>query len=88
MRLRGRIGGFGRAPERVVIADPRRVEIEIRGRVESLHLEPGDKLIVTIEHPRGLTPDFLDELRAQFKLAFPDHEVAFLHGLSIAKQVA
>lgn len=61
------------------------IELTIRGSVESLHLEPGDRVIVSLEdHVR--VPDF-GELSKKFRDAFPDNEVILLApGIRITRE--
>ena len=61
-------------------------ELTIKGRVESLHLEEGDKIIVTIEEPRNFRPEMIEEIKDRLSERFPGHEIVVLYGLSIARQ--
>ena len=61
-------------------------ELTIKGRVESLHLEEGDKIIVTIDEPRNFGPEIVEEIKDRLSERFPGHEIVVLHGLSIARQ--
>lgn len=62
-----------------------KVELNITGTVESLHLEPGDRIIVTVEDSH-VTADHVSSLRDQLQKEFPDHEVLVLKGLRIARE--
>ena len=61
-------------------------ELTIKGRVESLHLEEGDKIIVTIDEPRNMTWEMVNDIKSSLSERFPGHEIVVLHGLSIARQ--
>lgn len=66
-----------------------KADLKITGCVESLHLEPGDRLIVTVETPRLITEQIAESLKQQLHEAFPDHEAIILSpGLRIAKETA
>jgi hypothetical protein len=63
------------------------VDLKITGRVESLHLEPGDRIVVSIEEPARFTPELVDRLMTELKSEFPEHNVLILSpGLRITKE--
>jgi len=60
------------------------VDLKITGRVESLHLEPGDTVVAMID--QKLTPDEGVSLREALRKKFPDHDVLVAaDGLRISK---
>lgn len=59
------------------------VNLTITGRVESLRLEPGDKLLVTMDQP--LNDEQVGRIREQFRERFPDIEVIFALGMTVQK---
>jgi hypothetical protein len=63
------------------------ITLTIRGEVDVLRLQPGDRLIVTIDDYRAMNREHIDKIRAEFEQHFPDHEVIVLAGLRVAREV-
>lgn len=64
------------------------IDLNIKGDVEVLRLQPGDKLVVHLE-TKHWRDGVIDDLRAGFEKHFPGHEVVFLSGdisLSVARE--
>lgn len=66
------------------------VDLKITGEVASLHLEPGDRIIVTIseEHRARIDSRFVDGLRNQLVAEFPDNKIIVLCGITLAREAA
>lgn len=63
-----------------------KADLTIRGRIDALHLEPGDRIIVTLDD-HSLRASQTKELREQVKAAFPGHEVVIVAaGLRLAPE--
>lgn len=65
------------------------LELTIRGSVESLHLEPGDRIIITLDDKitQRHFNEAVEQIREQFRKEFPDHEVIIMSaGLRITRQ--
>ena len=78
---------FRRRPERSpVVTTPRQVELAIKGDVEALRLEPGDRVIVTLDSTHISLSTF-EVLRDRCRAAFPDNEVIVLaNGLRLVRE--
>jgi protein involved in polysaccharide export with SLBB domain len=64
-----------------------RVELTIRGDVEALHLDPGDRVIVTIDQSQHMRADVLQAIQDQMKIAFPNNQTVILaNGLRITRE--
>jgi hypothetical protein len=60
-------------------------ELRITGTVESLNLQPGDKIIVTLED-RNIRSEHVKRIHEQCKTYFPNHDIIILsNGLRITK---
>lgn len=55
-----------------------KVELLVRGDIRKLHLDPGDKVIVTVKD--YLTSDTMKQMRKQLELMFPNNQVVFMVG--------
>jgi hypothetical protein len=55
-----------------------KIELLVRGDIRRLHLEPGDRIIVTVND--YLTVDTVKEMRKQLELMFPNNQVIFMVG--------
>lgn len=55
-----------------------KVELTVRGDIRRLHLDPGDKVIVTVKD--YLTSDTIKNMRKQLELMFPKNPVVFMVG--------
>lgn len=55
-----------------------KVELLVRGDIRRLHLEPGDKIVVTVSD--YLTSDTIKNMRRQLELMFPKNRVIFMVG--------
>jgi hypothetical protein len=64
------------------------VDLRITGRVESLHLEPGDRVLVTLDPQQNLVVDQYKTLIDQLTKRFAPHEVVLLNGLRVSKEIA
>jgi hypothetical protein len=63
------------------------VELTIKGEVEVLRLQPGDKVIITLDN--HISGALLDVLREQAECHFPDNKVIIVSpGIRIGKQTA
>jgi hypothetical protein len=60
------------------------VDLQIAGKIEVLRLEPGDRIVATINPGVSLTPDQVAEIRAALDLEFPDSNVLVVQGLSLS----
>lgn len=54
------------------------IELTVRGEIRKLHLEPGDKVIVTVKD--YLTSDTIKNMRRQLELMFPQNRIVFMVG--------
>jgi hypothetical protein len=65
------------------------VELTIKGGVETLHLEPGDVVVITLEGEEGedLYPSLTEALAEQWKEAtgLPNRVVVVSSGLTVTK---
>jgi hypothetical protein len=64
-----------------------KIELLVRGEIRKLHLEPGDRVIVTVND--YLTSDTVKEMRKQLELMFPKNPVIFMVGgarLNVARK--
>lgn len=50
------------------------VKLTIKGTIESLHLEPGDKIIVTLTDPLHPTLKQIEGIKGAVHDAFPNHD--------------
>lgn len=57
---------------------PEKIELIVRGDIRKMHLEPGDKVIVTVKD--YLTSDTIKNMRKQLELMFPQNPVIFMVG--------
>lgn len=63
------------------------VNLTINGSVESLHLEPGDRIIVTLDDTYSVSASVLARITDRLEAAFPSHQVIILsNGLRLTKQ--
>lgn len=65
-----------------------RVRVEVKGRVESLHLEPGDTVVATLDDGAQLSPADIDEIQSALADEFPANKVLVLRGIALSKAVA
>jgi hypothetical protein len=64
-------------------------ELTIHGRIETLHLELGNRIIVTLEEDRFTRADVMDEISKLIQAEFPGHKVIMLaNGLKITRQTS
>jgi hypothetical protein len=61
------------------------LDLKITGTVESLHLEPGDRIIVTLDPATRLGDAQVGEIKKQLEEEFGDHRVVVLRGLRLSK---
>jgi hypothetical protein len=64
-----------------------KIELLVRGEIRKLHLEPGDRVIVTVND--YLTTDTVKQMRKQLELMFPKNQVIFMVGgarLNVARK--
>lgn len=64
-----------------------RIDLKITGTVESLHLEPGDRILVTIDRPY-FNREHIEYLHGELSAKFPGHEIVMLSGLRLAVEQA
>ncbi len=57
------------------------IELTIKGDIEVLHLEPGDKLVVTLtEHTAEHFAEAVAQIKEHLEQKFPDNEVLIVGG--------
>lgn len=64
-----------------------KVELLVRGDIRKLHLEPGDRVVITVND--YLTSDTVKNMRQQLELMFPKNRVIFMVGgarLNVVKE--
>ena len=61
------------------------VTLQIRGRIESLDLKPGDTILVTLEPGEQLSGDEAREIMAVLEWHFPHNRVLILRGVRALK---
>lgn len=55
-----------------------KVELLVRGEIRKMHLEKGDKVIITVND--YLTADTVKQMRKQLEYMFPKNQVVFMVG--------
>jgi hypothetical protein len=55
-----------------------KIELLVRGDIRRLHLEPGDRVVITVND--YLTADTVKQMRKQLELMFPKNRVIFMVG--------
>lgn len=64
-----------------------KVELKITGEIQKLHLEPGDKIIVSLD--RHIPVEAAERLQEQLLEIFPEHESYILaRGLRLSVEAA
>jgi hypothetical protein len=64
------------------------VNLKVTGTVDVLRLQPGDRILVTIDDWRHITPEQATALCEQLSEKFPGHEVVVLAGMRFTVETA